>query len=311
MKHILKVASLQNLPSTRPLIAMDENGNLFGAGEVLVPEGFIDFGLPSGTLWYSKNLGATNGQTVASWYGDYYAWGETETKNYYSWETYEHANGAANKLTKYCNNSKYGNDGYTDELTELVSIDDVAVSLGWKMPTKAQFEELLAETLSSWQENYQGIEGLNGRLLTKSTITQQAFKNVTLYGAMFGGELTDVIWNNLKGYTLEEINALFGGQDIRTMIFKDAEYTVPAVYGTDYSFAIKQTDPSVSMFIPAAGWYIGSSSSNAGSYGYYQSSSLYLDIPSAAWCVNFSSGGINMYNHDRFYGHPIRPVLQN
>lgn len=67
--------------------------------------GFVDFGLPSGTLWSTKNIGATNGDTAESWYGNYYAWGETETKSDYSWYTYKYANGAAYALTKYCNNS--------------------------------------------------------------------------------------------------------------------------------------------------------------------------------------------------------------
>ena len=44
-----------------------------------VPEGFVDLGLSSGTLQCNKNIGATNGDTAESWYGNYYAWGETET----------------------------------------------------------------------------------------------------------------------------------------------------------------------------------------------------------------------------------------
>ena len=33
MKHLLKVSSLQNLPETRPLVAVDNEGNLFGEKE--------------------------------------------------------------------------------------------------------------------------------------------------------------------------------------------------------------------------------------------------------------------------------------
>ena len=55
----------------------------------------VDLGLESGTLWATRNLGAT-----APWnYGDYYEWGETETKDDYSWETYKHCNGSAETLT--------------------------------------------------------------------------------------------------------------------------------------------------------------------------------------------------------------------
>ncbi|MDO4161296.1 MAG: T9SS type A sorting domain-containing protein [Prevotellaceae bacterium] len=46
---------------------------------------YADLGLPSGTLWAICNLGGTSSSDI----GDYYAWGETETKDYYVWETYE------------------------------------------------------------------------------------------------------------------------------------------------------------------------------------------------------------------------------
>lgn len=46
---------------------------------------YADLGLPSGTLWAICNLGASSSSEI----GDYYAWGETETKDRYIWETYK------------------------------------------------------------------------------------------------------------------------------------------------------------------------------------------------------------------------------
>ena len=170
MKHIIKVNDIQDAKANRirPLIAMDSNGILFAEGKAPVPEGFVDLGLPSGTLWSTKNIGATNGDTAKSWYGNYYAWGEIETEDNYSWSTYKYANGAQNKLTKYCNDSTYGNDGFTDGLTQLVPEDDVATvtKSAWRMPTNEDFEELIAGTTNSWVTNYKGISGLNGRVFT-------------------------------------------------------------------------------------------------------------------------------------------------
>ena len=170
MKHIIKVNDIQDAKDnpTRPIIALDSNGILFAEGKSPVPEGFVDLGLPSGTFWSTKNIGATNGDTAESWYGDYYAWGEIETKANYSWGTYKYANGANNKLTKYCNDPAYGNEGYTDGLTQLVSEDDVATQTNsaWRMPTKEDFEELIAGTTNSWVTNYKGISGLNGKVFT-------------------------------------------------------------------------------------------------------------------------------------------------
>ena len=44
----------------------------------------IDLGLPSGTKWACCNVGANKPEA----YGDYYAWGETQTKSTYSEQTY-------------------------------------------------------------------------------------------------------------------------------------------------------------------------------------------------------------------------------
>ena len=44
----------------------------------------IDLGLPSGTKWACCNVGANKPED----YGGYYAWGETEEKSVYNWDTY-------------------------------------------------------------------------------------------------------------------------------------------------------------------------------------------------------------------------------
>ena len=275
----------------------------------------VDLGLPSGTLWSTKNIGATNGNTPESWYGNYYAWGELNTKTYYDWtdpndstQNYKYANGAYNKLTKYCNDSGYGNEGYTDELTQLVPTDDVATTTNsaWRMPTKEDFEELIAETSSSWVDDYQGIEGLDGRVFIKNT-TRPAFKNITLYSPIIGGEITDEMWAEISGYTLEEINAMIGG-DIRTMMFKDAEMTIIAEYDTDYGFVEKQTDPTVSMFIPAAGYRDGSNIYFVGDDCYLWSSSISLDYPNYAYYLDVDYTGIEVYYVNRCSGFSVRPV---
>ena len=64
---------------------------------------YVDLGLPSGTLWATRNVGASAPEE----YGDYFAWGETEPKNCYDWSTYKWCNGSMTKLTKYCLYSYY------------------------------------------------------------------------------------------------------------------------------------------------------------------------------------------------------------
>ena len=311
MKHIVKVNNIQEAKDSdiRPIIALDNSGVLFFEGAKVVPEGFVDLGLPSGTLWSTKNIGATNGDTAESWYGNYYAWGEIETKTNYDWSNYKHANGADNKLTKYCNNSNYGNNGFTDDLTQLVPEDDVATvtKSAWRMPTKEDFDELLAGTSSSWVTDYKGISGLNGRLFIKTKITRPAFKNIPLYSPLFEGVITDEIWAEISLYTLEELNAIFG-VDVREQIFKDEQMSELATFNTDYGFVEKEVDPSVSMFIPAAGYCNGSDIYDVGSDCSLWSSSLDLDYPNNAYDLYFDSDVVNMNNDCRYYGLSVRPI---
>lgn len=93
---------------------------------------YVDLGLPSGTLWATMNVGANSSVE----YGNYYAWGEIETKNKYTWNTYKFGANSSNP-TKY-------ND--SDGLTELELEDDAArVNWGgnWRTPTSTQLQELI------------------------------------------------------------------------------------------------------------------------------------------------------------------------
>ena len=104
----------------------------------------IDLGLPSGTLWACCNVGANAPEE----YGNYYAWGETNPKSVYDWNTYKWGN--ENSLTKYSTISDYGT---VDGKTILDVSDDVATANWgnpWQMPTITQIEELLNKTTFTW-----------------------------------------------------------------------------------------------------------------------------------------------------------------
>ena len=122
---------------------------------------YVDLGLPSGLLWATCNVGADSPED----YGDYFAWGETTPKDTYNWSTYQYCNGSNNTLTKYCNNSSYGYNGFTDNLTTLLPEDDAAAANwggNWRMPTKEEFQELYNNTTVTWTQQ----NGVNGRLFT-------------------------------------------------------------------------------------------------------------------------------------------------
>lgn len=144
---------------------VDGNRNLIANFEVpsIGGHAYVDLGLPSGTLWAICNVGADSPER----YGDYFAWGETQPKSTYNWSTYQYCNGSNNTLTKYSNNSNYGNEGYTDDLTTLLPEDDAATANWggeWRMPTKEEWEELYNNTTITWTTH----NGKRGCLFTGS-----------------------------------------------------------------------------------------------------------------------------------------------
>ncbi len=65
---------------------------------------------------------------------------------------------------------------------------------------------------------------------------------------------------------------------------------------------------SKSIFLPATGYYGDGSFNNAGSVGYYWSSSLDAGGPGKAYLLYFSSVGVYMDGARRNYGRSVRPV---
>lgn len=110
----------------------------------------VDLGLPSGTLWAKYNVGATS----ESDYGDLFAWGATEPYR-------------LNGTTPIDNTDNYSKSYANKIQHDLYPNEDAATvhwGKGWKMPTKAQFDELLANTTDEWT----AISGINGRKFTAS-----------------------------------------------------------------------------------------------------------------------------------------------
>ena len=158
----------------------------------------VDLGLTSGTLWSDRNVGANK---VID-YGLHYAWGETDgysdvtTDKQFNWTDYKYANGDYNKLTKYCNNSLYGNDSYADKLTTLETTDDASYSVDtFVMPTKAQLQELIDETTYTWTTK----DGVAGGLFASKVNSNSIF--IPASGGCFYSTLKNVgeqgnIWSS-------------------------------------------------------------------------------------------------------------------
>lgn len=132
------------------LIARFEKKQFAGGHE------YIDLGLPSGTLWATCNVGATNPEE----YGCYYAWGETEEKSVYSRSTYKWCD--SDTIIKYCTEGIYG---IIDNKSVLEAEDDVAhIRWGgnWRIPTANEQQELYDNC--DW--NYGDLNGVVGYWVT-------------------------------------------------------------------------------------------------------------------------------------------------
>lgn len=126
---------------------------------------YVDLGLPSGLKWATCNVGASSPEE----YGDYFAWGETEPKEDYSWETYKWCKGTKETMTKYCTEISFGT---VDKKTILELEDDVAhVNWGgnWRMPTDSEILELRENCTWTWttQNGVNGyrVTGANGKCI--------------------------------------------------------------------------------------------------------------------------------------------------
>ena len=172
--------------------------------------GYVDLGLS--VKWAPCNVGATSPED----YGHYFAWGETSPKDEYTED----------------NCSTYGKE--MSDISGHAQYDAATANWGgdWRMPTKAEQEELLNSCTWRW--------------------TTQ---------------------NGVNGY--------------------------------------KVIGPSgASIFLPAAGGRGGSSLYDAGSYGYYSSSTPLEGYDDGAYGLGFRSGYHGMNLNYRAYGQSVRSILE-
>lgn len=99
---------------------------------------YVDLGLS--VMWATVNIGAAD----ESGFGDYFAWGETASKDEYSWGTYKYGS-SADALTKH---------SAADKRLDIEACDDAAaVNWGgaWHIPTQADWEELCDPDNCKWE----------------------------------------------------------------------------------------------------------------------------------------------------------------
>lgn len=136
-----------------------------GGGTTTDKVGYVDLGLPSGNLWAECNLGASSPEA----YGDYYAWGEVEPKQEYTYPNHKWYKEGAPSLgfTKY--NNEDGKLSLEDE-------DDAVIQKlgnGWRTPTLADFRELTNQKYTTIEKTT--LNGVAGYQITSKKNKKSIF----------------------------------------------------------------------------------------------------------------------------------------
>lgn len=171
---------------------------------------YVDLGLS--VKWATCNVGADKPED----FGDYYAWGETETKDVYDWSSYKWCNGSSDTFTKY---NPFKVQGIVDSITTLDPNDDVAhVKWGgsWRMPTASEFRELMDNCKWTWKS----VNGINGYVV-KSRIKGYTDRSIFLPVAGYcydkelrcAGEFAYYWSNSLFDFPSSAISLLLSSDD--------------------------------------------------------------------------------------------------
>ena len=130
---------------------------------------WVDFGLTSGTLWAKCNLGAV----TETENGDYFMWGSTtpDTNNVCSWANAPFNNGSDSYNSTYFSSVK-NTVAPNGILAKEYDAAYKATNGMARIPTKAEFQELLDNTTMTWENNFNG-SGRKGYKFTSKADTSK------------------------------------------------------------------------------------------------------------------------------------------
>lgn len=182
----------------------------------------IDLGLPSGTLWADRNVGAKEVTDT----GLYFAWGEIQgytasevgKLKQFEWEDYKYTNGCYGRLTKYNSICDNGDGYYIDDLETLQTTDDAVYQFTngkCRMPIKEQIGELIDNTTYEWTT----MNGINGTLFTSKVNSNSIFipaAGYCSYGSVHYAGAYGGIWSSslFWGYTHTALYLIYNSEEV-------------------------------------------------------------------------------------------------
>lgn len=234
----------------------------------------IDLGLPSGTLWADRNIGASNIYD----YGKLFQWGDTtpydvpqhtgnsvnKGQKAFSWNDYKwNPSGDGSTFTKY---------NKTDGKSTLDLEDDAAhVNMGsdWRMPTQSQVNELFKETT---QELYAKLTDGSDPVKVANGVYNQD-----------GGYVS---WKYIDGHTSSEVSGKLS-----------------------YMKLLSKTNGNF-LVVPSSVRVYNGTVDVVGNSGYFWASSVNSFYVNLAWYCIFRHNDYGVSNgHDRCVGVGVRGVV--
>ena len=159
---------------------------------------YVDLGLPSGTLWAKRNLGAEKETD----FGHFFQWGDTQdysiVGHQFNWDDYKWGT-SWDKIAKY---------NVSDCKSILDNEDDpafVATNGEQKMPTKEQLQELIDCANHEWT-NIDGVRGM--KFINKKDDTKYIF--IPAAGHCYDGSRYGVgSWGSVWSATRDKSNIYY------------------------------------------------------------------------------------------------------
>ena len=131
-------------------LQLTEDATMNKTVEIFQESNTVDLGLPSGTLWATFNVGASRPEE----YGDYYRFGEVETRDYYGIDNYN------DDFVPLLTPVIYKSDSYLASLKNEFDVANIKWGDCWNLPSMKQIEELFCYCSAK-------TELLNGVLCTR------------------------------------------------------------------------------------------------------------------------------------------------
>ena len=157
---------------------------------------FVDLGLPSGTLWATKNIGADNSTD----FGLYFQWGDVQG---YTKKEIGLGKGQKKFAHDFSDYKWYSGGAFTKYKTEGATLeleDDAAnVHMGgsWHIPSSEQIQELIDNTTSNWIK----MDNVNGRLFTSENDASKFIfipaSGFAWDGSVQGSESHGSVWSSM------------------------------------------------------------------------------------------------------------------